>query len=192
MKITLTDYYTNEIIASRQIVLTDFGYAYKANPRKYFDQFEQALYALNNNTPDGVLYDDERATMRFTNKAKPTDLEQYIAAIKREILHNHVLSDCKTFAELHNYCDANMLGDEYLPKFATLGEMIDFANDAMYVVDAWIKSRAKFTRFIIQFDRRGKYGIRVATSTGTALAYFCHMNDAQAFCENITRLEQLA
>ena len=48
------------------------------------------------------------------------------------------------------------------------------------------------TKYLIQFDRKGKYGIRVTSIDGYCMAYFCHMNDAQAFCENITRLEQLA
>jgi hypothetical protein len=39
------------------------------------------------------------------------------------------------------------------------------------------------TKYIIQFDRKGKYGIRVCTMSGIAMGYFCHMNDAVAWCE---------
>ena len=39
------------------------------------------------------------------------------------------------------------------------------------------------TNYIIQFDRRGKYGIRVATKSGRVMAYFFHMDDAIKFCE---------
>jgi hypothetical protein len=39
------------------------------------------------------------------------------------------------------------------------------------------------TKYIIQFDRKGKYGIRVVTMSGIAMGYFCHMNDAVAWCE---------
>ena len=39
------------------------------------------------------------------------------------------------------------------------------------------------TKYIIQFDRKGKYGIRVCTMSGIAMGYFCHMNDATAWCE---------
>ena len=70
MKITLTDYNTGAVIASRQVTLGEFGYTYRANPNQFFDEFEQALYALNNGKPEGVLSDEygERYTMRFTNK----------------------------------------------------------------------------------------------------------------------------
>jgi hypothetical protein len=72
MKITLTDYNTGAVIASRQVTLGEFGYTYRANPRKFFDEFEQALYSLNNGKPEGVLSDEygERYTMRFTNKSQ--------------------------------------------------------------------------------------------------------------------------
>jgi hypothetical protein len=69
-------------------------------------------------------------------------LNQYIAAIKREILQDTVLANCKTFAELHDYCDANTLGEECLPEFLTTNEMIEFANKGMDAVDAWLKERA--------------------------------------------------
>jgi hypothetical protein len=39
------------------------------------------------------------------------------------------------------------------------------------------------TKYIIQFDRKGKYGIRVCTMSGFAMGYFMHMNDAIAWCE---------
>jgi hypothetical protein len=39
------------------------------------------------------------------------------------------------------------------------------------------------TKYIIQFDRRGKYGILVMTMCGIAMGYFCHFDDAVAFCE---------
>ena len=39
------------------------------------------------------------------------------------------------------------------------------------------------TKYIIQFDLKGKYGIRVCTMSGFAMGYFCHMNDAIAWCE---------
>jgi hypothetical protein len=69
-------------------------------------------------------------------------LNKYISAIKSEILQDTVLSSCKTFAELHDYCDANALGEEYLPEFSTTNEMIEFANKGMDVIDAWLKGRA--------------------------------------------------
>jgi hypothetical protein len=39
------------------------------------------------------------------------------------------------------------------------------------------------TKYIIQFDRKGKYGIRVCTMSGIAMGYFMHMNDAIDWCE---------
>lgn len=77
-----------------------------------------------------------------TRIADATELDIYIAAIKSEIIEDNVLANCKTFAELHNYCDANALGEEYLPEFPTTNEMIDFANKGMDVIDAWLKERA--------------------------------------------------
>jgi hypothetical protein len=40
------------------------------------------------------------------------------------------------------------------------------------------------TKYIIQFDRKGKYGILVMTMSGFAMGYFKHMNDAIAYCES--------
>jgi hypothetical protein len=39
------------------------------------------------------------------------------------------------------------------------------------------------SRYIIQFDNRRRYGIRVCTMSGIALAYFRHFNDAVKYCE---------
>jgi len=70
-------------------------------------------------------------------------LALYIAAIKKEILEDTVLADCKTFSELHDHCDANMLGFESMPEFDTDEQMIDFANAGMDVVDAWLRNGQK-------------------------------------------------
>ena len=70
-------------------------------------------------------------------------LALYIAAIKKEILEDTVLADCKTFAELHDYCDANMLGFESMPEFDTDEQMIDFANAGMNAIDAWLRKGSK-------------------------------------------------
>ena len=67
----------------------------------------------------------------------------YVAAIKKEILEDTVLADCKTFSELHDYCDANMLGFESMPEFDTDEQMIDFANAGMDIVDAWLRNGQK-------------------------------------------------
>ena len=67
----------------------------------------------------------------------------YVAAIKKEILEDTVLADCKTFSELHDYCDANMLGFESMPEFDTDEQMIDFANAGMDIVDAWLRNGSK-------------------------------------------------
>jgi hypothetical protein len=70
-------------------------------------------------------------------------LNLYIAAIKREIMQDTVLSECKTFSDLHNYCDANTLGFESIPNFKDDEKMMDFANEGMNAIDAWLKDRAK-------------------------------------------------
>ena len=38
------------------------------------------------------------------------DIEQLAKSIEAEI-YNEGLADCQSFEELHDYCDANMLGD---------------------------------------------------------------------------------
>jgi hypothetical protein len=38
-------------------------------------------------------------------------------------------------------------------------------------------------RYIIQFDNRRRYGIRVCTMSGIALAYFRHFDFAVKYCE---------
>jgi hypothetical protein len=38
-------------------------------------------------------------------------------------------------------------------------------------------------RYIIQFDNRRRYGIRVCTMDGYALAYFRHFDFAVEYCE---------
>lgn len=39
------------------------------------------------------------------------------------------------------------------------------------------------SKYIIQWDRKGKYGFRVTTMSGRCMAFFCHMDDAIAWCE---------
>ena len=75
MQITLTDYATGKLIASRKVIQCEFGYIYRANPKRHFDAFEQALYALNNGKPDGVLTDEygEKPTVRFAMRSEMAD-----------------------------------------------------------------------------------------------------------------------
>lgn len=75
MIITLTNFTTGKIIASRKVIECEFGYIYRANPKRYFDEFEQALYALNNGKLDGVLTDEygEKQTVRFSFRSEMTD-----------------------------------------------------------------------------------------------------------------------
>jgi hypothetical protein len=39
------------------------------------------------------------------------------------------------------------------------------------------------SRYIIQFDNRRRYGVRVCTMSGIALAYFRHFDFAVEYCE---------
>jgi hypothetical protein len=39
------------------------------------------------------------------------------------------------------------------------------------------------SRYIIQFDNRRRYGVRVCTTSGIALAYFRHFDFAVEYCE---------
>jgi hypothetical protein len=75
MQITLTNFTTGKLIASRKVIECEFGYIYRANPKRHFDEFEQALYALNNGKPDGILTDEfgEKQTVRFSFRSEITD-----------------------------------------------------------------------------------------------------------------------
>jgi hypothetical protein len=72
----------------------------------------------------------------------PILIQEYVDSMKKEILADPVLAACKTFAELHDYCDANVLGDIEDRHFACTNDMIDFANEGMDVIDAWLQERA--------------------------------------------------
>lgn len=39
-------------------------------------------------------------------------------------------------------------------------------------------------KYIIQFDHRGKYGIRVCTVSGFCVGYFSHFDAAVEFCNS--------
>jgi hypothetical protein len=39
------------------------------------------------------------------------------------------------------------------------------------------------SRYIVQFDNRRRFGIRVCTMSGIALAYFRHFDFAAEYCE---------
>jgi hypothetical protein len=84
MQITLTDYATGKLIASRKVTPSKFGYVYRGVPKTWFDEFEQALYALNNGEPDGVIADnwsDDYKTpvnpyMRFAMRSEMGDSDE--------------------------------------------------------------------------------------------------------------------
>jgi hypothetical protein len=85
----------------------------------------------------------EVCTLVESHNENPSLLDIYIAAIKKEILEDTVLADCKTFSELHDHCDANMLGFESMPEFDDDEKMIDFANAGMNAIDAWLRKGSK-------------------------------------------------
>jgi hypothetical protein len=95
------------------------------------------MFALYSHDDDMAL----DALLVETDNFLNVQLAVYIEAIKHEITTDTVLSDCKTFSELHNFCDANALGEEYLPDFEDSESMIDFANKGMDAVDAWIRAK---------------------------------------------------
>ena len=49
------DDYPLPLIAKCECELTPWGYAFATNPTTHFDEFEQALYAVNNDTYRGVI-----------------------------------------------------------------------------------------------------------------------------------------
>lgn len=66
-------------------------------------------------------------------------INEYIASVKKEIRNDPELLACASFVELHNYCDANVLGDIESRSFANTEEMVDFANKGMTAIDQWLK-----------------------------------------------------
>jgi hypothetical protein len=74
---------------------------------------------------------------------KLRDMNTYIESMKKEILADPVLAACTSFSQLHNYCDANLLGDIESRTFVDTEQMIDFANKGMDAINAWLKGRAE-------------------------------------------------
>jgi hypothetical protein len=74
---------------------------------------------------------------------KLRDMNTYIASMVDEIITDSELFACTSFSQLHDYCDANVLGDIDSREFANTEEMIDFANTGMDAIDAWLKGRTK-------------------------------------------------
>lgn len=68
-------------------------------------------------------------------------VQSYVDSIKTEILANPVLAACTSFTQLHDHCDANMLGDIEGRHFDSIEDMINFANEGMHIVDAWLRER---------------------------------------------------
>jgi len=76
-------------------------------------------------------------------------IESTIESIKREILADAELAACKTFAELHDHCDANVLGtsEELFASFARdeddeiTDEACDALNTVQDAIGAWLLNR---------------------------------------------------
>lgn len=113
---------------------------YKIEFVKYDGGFK--IVSVNGGMISNLTNGDWMEVCALVESHKET-LAIYVAAIKKEILEDTVLADCKTFAELHDYCDANMLGFESMPEFDTDEQMIDFANAGMDIVDAWLRNGQK-------------------------------------------------
>ena len=113
---------------------------YKIEFVKYDGGFK--IVSVNGGMISNLTNGDWMEVCALVESHKET-LAIYVAAIKKEILEDTVLADCKTFSELHDYCDANMLGFESMPEFDTDEQMIDFANAGMDIVDAWLRNGQK-------------------------------------------------
>jgi len=85
---------------------------------------------------------DQKSFLFFTTETPTHSAEMlvYIESIQDEILADAQLSLCTSFAELHDFCDANVLGDIEERTFATSEEMITFANEGMNAIDLWLKT----------------------------------------------------
>ena len=77
-------------------------------------------------------------------------LRQAVAAIKREVLSDPELRSCRTFSELHDFCDANCLGGFCHEAFPFGDDYDDSYRDAMHrfvsaaqdSVHEWLVKRA--------------------------------------------------
>jgi hypothetical protein len=138
-----TQYAINDSFAVTLPIQTVNVGGYKIEFVKYDGGFK--IVSVNGGMISNLTNGDwmEVCALVESHKETPSLLDIYIAAIKKEILEDAVLADCKTFAELHDYCDANMLGFESMPEFDDDEKMIDFANAGMDAIDAWLRKGSK-------------------------------------------------
>ena len=61
-------------------------------------------------------------------------------SIKKEIKADSELLACTSFEELHEHCDANMLGN--LPHIVDIDKDFRLANAAIEIVDEWLSTNA--------------------------------------------------
>jgi hypothetical protein len=74
-------------------------------------------------------------------KTHQENIQEYVDSMKKDILSDRKLALCTSFSELHNYCDANVLGDIEERHFDNTEEMISFANEGMDIIDTWLRER---------------------------------------------------
>ena len=73
--------------------------------------------------------------------------EQIAEAIKQEVMAGMVTGKFpelpESYSELHDYCDANMLGDELWGEgdYELTDELIAILDNAHEIVDHWLKAR---------------------------------------------------
>ena len=62
-----------------------------------------------------------------------------VATMKSEINADEDLRSCKSFSELHDHCDANLLGGaELLANLLGMERAVDVMNAAMDEVSSWL------------------------------------------------------
>ena len=72
-----------------------------------------------------------------------------------EIAQSEALSSCQSFSELHDHCDANMLGcSEELYEELGLEESCDILNAAQEIVDHSLPLMVKATWFHLKSDAK--------------------------------------
>ena len=69
-------------------------------------------------------------------------IKQLSDSIIQEIKKDSKLMTCKSFSELHDFCDANMLGcSAEVLNSPDMGTSIHTLNEAQNLVDEWIKTK---------------------------------------------------
>jgi hypothetical protein len=93
-----------------------------------------------------------------------TNRSDLIRSIMNEISSHTDLIECKSFSELHDYCDANMLGES--EKYSNLNS-IGILDSAQCYIDRYLELKAAVKYY--SYDYVGFHGNALLTEARKAL-----------------------